>query len=82
MVVLLIDNGTTGKNISEGTIINGAESNISEYGSSGVTNIFQEESAPSFVYSITGYKVTSVSQPLQQLPAGIYIVNGKKVIVR
>ena len=34
------------------------------------------------VYTVSGYKVRSNTTTLQGLPAGIYVVNGKKVLVK
>ena len=37
---------------------------------------------PSGVYSMIGIRLQSASEAMENLPAGIYIVNGRKVIVK
>ena len=50
----------------------------SETDFSGINAVTIDEAAmPEFVFTITGQKVKS-----DNLPAGIYIVNGKKVVIR
>lgn len=49
----------------------------------GLTEVYAPESV-SAVYSISGVKVMDKATPLQMknLPAGVYIVNGKKVVIK
>lgn len=51
-------------------------------GSSGVENVEVETVADGPVYNLQGIKVLNTSTNMNELPAGIYIVNGKKVIIR
>lgn len=48
-------------------------------GISPVTTEPQDQKQPTGIYTLTGLRV---SAPLSSLPAGVYIVNGKKVLVR
>ncbi len=49
----------------------------------GISNVVAEQLTGIFnVYSIDGKKVKSSDSPLISLPKGIYIINGKKVIVK
>lgn len=45
----------------------------------GIASINGEDSAPHAVYTLSGVRTTT---PPDQLPAGVYVVNGKKVLVK
>lgn len=47
----------------------------------GIELIIEDSSIPTDIFSLTGVKVGNTSQK-NQLPAGVYVVNGKKVIIR
>lgn len=48
----------------------------------GITSITTELSTPADVYSVSGQLIRSQATSLKNLPAGIYIVNGRKVAVK
>ena len=47
----------------------------------GIQQIAVDPSKPTDIFSLTGVKVGSTGQ-MNHLPAGVYIINGKKVIIR
>ena len=47
----------------------------------GIEQIIEASSMPTDIFSLTGVKVGNTSQK-NQLPAGVYVVNGKTVIIR
>lgn len=53
-------------------------------GNSGVENVAVGNNAPVDVYNLQGIEVLhqADSNQIQQLPAGIYIADGKKIVVR
>ena len=73
IVTLLIDQGT-------GEIINADQFNFGK-SSTGITSLIYDESKPFDVYSISGQKIKTKVNSLKDLPNGIYIINGRKVII-
>lgn len=49
--------------------------------SSGVQNIMQSAAPPHDVYDLSGRKVRSAAKNLDNLPKGIYIYGGKKIVI-
>lgn len=50
---------------------------------SGIEDVFPDKEEPIVVYNLQGLRLNMTStEQLSQLPAGIYLVNGKKVIVK
>ena len=76
VVVLLIDKTT-------GIIVNAAKTGISDYAPSAISNILTEKSLPADIYNINGYKVGSTADNhVKNLPKGIYVIDGRKVVVK
>ena len=73
VVALLLDKNT-------GKIINAAKCRIEAYGT-GIVNL-KADNEKGDVYDLSGRKVKDNSDSLKDLPKGIYIVNGKKVVVK
>lgn len=73
VVALLLDK-------QNGTIINAAKCKIDAYGT-GITSLSTNEQAFD-IYTLQGYKVRTKATSLDGLPKGVYIVKGKKVVVR
>ena len=49
--------------------------------SSGINDVISTDNIPFDVYNIRGQKVKSKATDLQGLPLGIYVINGKKVVL-
>jgi flagellar capping protein FliD len=60
-------------------VFNSTEGNLSI--SDGI-NTLENASAASAVYDLSGRKLETRNQQLETLPKGIYIVNGKKLVVK
>lgn len=73
VVVLLLDK-------QNGTIINAAKCKIDAYGT-GISSLSVNDQAFD-IYTLQGYKVRTKATSLDGLPKGVYIVKGKKVVVR
>jgi hypothetical protein len=58
-----------------------AEASSTGY-TTGITTLTTDLSAPADVYSVSGQLVRKQTTSLKNLPAGIYIVNGKKMVVK
>ncbi len=73
VVALLIDKGT-------GKILNAAKCKIEAYGT-GIVNL-KTDNEMGDIFDLSGRKVKANSVSMKDLPKGIYIVNGKKVVVK
>jgi hypothetical protein len=76
---VLTDNGTGAKQLS--ISINGVEEDVAT-GIAGLTIDNGAQTATQKVFNLNGQMVKSNSTSLENLPKGIYIVNGKKYVVR
>jgi len=75
VVALLLDTST-------GEILNADRTAISGNPPSGIVPVNSDNSAMFDVYNLMGVKVRTQASSLSGLPQGVYIVNGKKVIVK
>jgi hypothetical protein len=73
VVALLVDK-------QNGTIINGSKCKIDAYGT-GISSLSVNDQAFD-IYTLQGHKVRTKATSLDGLPKGVYIVKGKKVVVR
>ncbi len=74
VVVLLIDQYT-------GSIINAAKTSISDFDPTAIRNVNIEKDT-SDIYDLNGRKVCSSTGTLQGFSKGIYIQNGRKIVVK
>ena len=73
VVALLLDKNTS-------NILNAAKCKIEAYGT-GIVNL-NADSEKGDVYDLSGRKVKDNSDSMKNLPKGIYIINGKKVVIK
>jgi hypothetical protein len=59
-----------------------ADTSVKVSTTNGVSNISVDGNASSEVYNLQGIRVARSAENLNSLPAGLYIVNGKKVVVK
>lgn len=69
-------------NTSKGEILNADRTNISGEVPTGITTINSNSSDTFDVYNLMGVKVCAGASSLNALPQGVYIVNGKNVLVK
>ncbi|MBR1681901.1 MAG: C10 family peptidase [Bacteroidaceae bacterium] len=62
------------------TVTQGAEGTLTVLAPDAVGNVQAEQSALE-IFTISGMKVKTDAQDIKSLPAGVYIINGKKVVV-
>lgn len=76
VVAMLIDS-------ESGEIINAAKTNVAPYDPNAIRELAQPEDALN-IYSLSGVLVRKAAQQsdIKSLPAGLYIIGGKKVLVR
>ena len=75
LVAMLIDRKT-------GKIVNAAKAAVDQFEESAVIDVHAEVYGSSDVYTVNGYRVASSPEAISTLPKGIYIVGGRKVVVK
>ena len=76
LVAILFDRKT-------GKIVNAAKTGINNFDPSAIREIHTEKPRSSAVFSINGYQVApSTDTPIGSLPKGIYIIEGRKIVVK
>ena len=56
--------------------------NIRAIGNTGINSILRTDGKPSDIYNLSGRRIRQYTSSLDELPRGVYIVNGKKIVVR